>query len=181
MKHYFIFKRFIHLRKKTGKKNCINTMANGVAYDQRWSQRHKARDQGQGHKRNPRPRTALPRTDPLEAKDMNARGQGHRRKCSRKKKDLQNFFSCGLKKKVFKIILQAIYKILTIQKIVLSSNRELGNFRGLEASRPRLLRPKPRTSKCVLEDVLEAKNVLEDSTSVYDINRYTVYWLETGS
>ena len=30
----------------------------------------------------------------------------------------------------------------------------------LEASRPR-----PRTSKCVLEDVLEAKDVLEDSTS----------------
>ena len=32
-------------------------------------------------------------------------------------------------------------------KIVLSSSRGQGNFRGLEASRPR-----PRTSKCVLED-----------------------------
>ena len=41
-------------------------------------------------------------------------------------------------------------------KIVLSSSRGQGNFRGLEASRPR-----PRTSKCVLE----AKDVLEDSTS----------------
>ena len=51
-------------------------------------------------------------------------------------------------------------KISTVQKIVLSSSRGQGNFRGLEASRPR-----PRTSKCVLEDVLEAKDVLEDSTS----------------
>ena len=39
-------------------------------------------------------------------------------------------------------------------KIVLSSSRGQGNFRGLEASRI-------RTSKCVLE----AKDVLEDSTS----------------
>ena len=45
-------------------------------------------------------------------------------------------------------------------KIVLTSSRGQGNFRELEASRPR-----PRTSKCVLEDVLEAKDVLEDSTS----------------
>ena len=39
---------------------------------------HKAR--GQGHKKNPRPRpsTALLRTDPLEAKDRNARGQVRR-------------------------------------------------------------------------------------------------------
>ena len=37
---------------------------------------HKAR--GQGHEKNPSPRpsTTLPRTDPLEAKDRNARGQG---------------------------------------------------------------------------------------------------------
>ena len=48
--------------------------------------------------------------------------------------------------------------ISTVQKIVLSSSRGQGNFRGLEASRPR---PKTRTSKCVLE----AKDVLEDSTS----------------
>ena len=35
----------------------------------------------------PRPRTALPMTDLLEAKDRNARGrgQGHRRKCSQEK------------------------------------------------------------------------------------------------
>ena len=45
---------------------------------QRWSRGHRARGQGQGHKKNlrPRPRTAFPRTEPLEAKDTNARGQG---------------------------------------------------------------------------------------------------------
>ena len=75
---------------------------------QRWSRGHKARGQGQGHKKirdqdqgqpfrgqtlsrprtgmleakdqghkkNPRPRTAFPRTDTLEAKDRNAQGQG---------------------------------------------------------------------------------------------------------
>ena len=47
-------------------------------------------------------------------------------------------------------------KISTVQKIVLSSSRGQGNFRGLEDRRPR-----PRTSKCVLE----AKDVLENSTS----------------
>ena len=51
-------------------------------------------------------------------------------------------------------------EISTVQEIVLSSSRGQCNFRGLEASRPR-----PRTSKCVLEDVLEAKDVLENSTS----------------
>ena len=38
-------------------------------------------------------------------------------------------------------------KISMVQEIVLSSSQGQGNFRGLEASRPR-----PRTSKCVLED-----------------------------
>ena len=45
---------------------------------QRWSRGHKARGQGQGCKKNPRPRprTSFSRTDPLEAKERNARGQG---------------------------------------------------------------------------------------------------------
>ena len=80
------------------------------------------------------------------------------------KKGLQNFFQAFSKKKVFNFFFQAIYKILTIQKILLSSNRGQGSFRGLEASspRPRTWPSRPRTSKCVLE----AKNVLEDSISV---------------
>ena len=51
-----------------------------------------AKDKAKDTKKNPRPRTALPRTDPLEAKDKNARGQGHKRKCSPKKKVFKNFF-----------------------------------------------------------------------------------------
>ena len=46
-------------------------------------------------KKTPRPTTALQRTDPLEAKDRNARGQGQRRKCSpkkRKKRSSKEFF-----------------------------------------------------------------------------------------
>ena len=53
-------------------------------FEQRWSRGHKARGQGQGHKKirgqghkkNPKPRTAFPRTDTLEAKDRNVWGQG---------------------------------------------------------------------------------------------------------
>ena len=141
------------------------------------------KDQGQGHKK-----ISKPRTDPLEAK---AKDQGHRRKCSRKKKKKglqkfffrrsqkkgpQNFFSGekGLQKFFFRRSLRGNQKkvlcrfsarflafsneLLTVQKyVVLSSSRGQGNFRGLETSRLR-----PRTSKCVLE----AKDVLEDSTSV---------------
>ena len=110
------------------------------AKNQRWSRGHKAQGQGQGLKKNPRPRprTALPKTDTLEAKDRNARDQGHKRKCSPKKRSSKNFFSGDPPpKKVFPKIFQALHKILTIQKIVLSSSRGQANFRGLEASRPR--------------------------------------------
>ena len=77
-------------------------------------------------------------------------------------KGLQKFFSGDLhlrktKKGLRKFsarFLAFSHKISTVQKIVLSSSRGQGNFRGLEASRP-------RTSKCVLE----AKDVLKDSTS----------------
>ena len=41
------------------------------------------------------------------------------------------------KKKVFTKFFQALHKILTIQKIVLSSSRGQASFRGLETSRPR--------------------------------------------
>ena len=87
--------------------------------------------------------------DPLEAKDRNVRGQGSRTQTqvfSKKKGGFQKIFSGDLKKKTFKNFFQAIstksgleknfqaiYKILTIQKIVLSSSRGQGNFRGLEA------------------------------------------------
>ena len=89
----------------------------------------------------------------------------------RKKRSSKFFFRQSPKKEVFKIFFQANYRILTIQKIVQSSIRKQGNFQELEASRlrrrtsPSRPRAKPRTSKCVLEDFLEATDVLEDSAS----------------
>ena len=129
-------------------------------------------------------------TEPLKAK---AKDQGHRRKCSQKKnsiffsgdlkkKGLQKFFSGdkGLQNFFFRRSLREETKKRTSQifrkvsgnfqrnfngsKIVLSSSRGQGNFRGLEAS-------KPRTSKFVLEDVRKAMDVLEDQTSVLFYNQ----------
>ena len=56
--------------------------------------------QGQGHKKNLRPRTAFPRTDPLEAKDSlsedrPSRGQGQ--ECSRPR--TKDTAASGLQKK----------------------------------------------------------------------------------
>ena len=63
---------------------------------------------------------ALPRTDTLEAKDRNARGQGPRTQTQvfSKKKGLQRiFFRRSPNKKRLEKNFQPIYKILTIQKI----------------------------------------------------------------
>ena len=87
------------------------------------------------------------------SEDRHSRGQGQ--ECSRprtkdtsasafqpknKKRSSQKFFKRSPQKNAFQKIFQALHKILTIQKIVLSSSRGQANFRGLEASRPR-----PRT------------------------------------
>ena len=101
------------------------------------------------------------------AKDRNARGQGQGPRTQaqvlskKKKRSSQKFFKRSPPKNVFQKIFQALHKILTIQKIALSSSRGQANFRGLKASRPRTWPSRPRTSKCVLQ----AKDVLEDSTS----------------
>ena len=84
----------------------------------------------------PRPRTAFPRTDTLEAKDRNARGQGQgprtqAQMLSEKKSSSQTFFRRSPKKKRFPNIFQALHKILTIQKIVLSFFEDL-RARGQE-------------------------------------------------
>ena len=55
----------------------------------------------------------------------------------KKKRSSQKFFKRSPRKHVFQKIFQALHKILTIQKLVLSSSRGQANFRGLEASRPR--------------------------------------------
>ena len=74
----------------------------------------------------------------LEAK---AKDQGHKRKCSpQKKRSSQKYFGRSQKKGLHKNFSGDLHKILTIQKLVLSSSRGQANFRGLEA-----LRPRPRT------------------------------------
>ena len=142
----------------------------------------KIRGQGQGQGQPFRGQTlSRPRTGMLEAKDQGHKAQvlskkkkkkkglhknfsGDLQKKKKKKRSSQKFFKRSPRKNAFQKIFQPLHKILTFQKIVLSSSRGQANFRGLEASRPR---PRPRTSKSVLEDVLEAKDVLEDSTSGY--------------
>ena len=57
-----------------------------------------------------------------------------------------------------------IYKILTFPKIVLFSRTI---FDDLKTSRPR-----SRASKCFFKDILEAKDVLEESTSAKHKNKY---------
>ena len=128
----------------------------------------KIRGQGQGQPFRGQT-LSRPRTGMLEAK---AKDQGHKAqvlskkkkkglhknysgdtqkkkiiKKKKKKRSSQKFFKRSPLQNVFQIIFQALHKILTFQKIVLSSSRGQANFRGLEASRPR-----PRTSNCVLED-----------------------------
>ena len=84
----------------------------------------------------------------LEAK---AKDQGHNAQVlSKNKKGLHKIFSGDLGKKTFSKKSFEAPQLLTTQKIVLSSSPGQGNFRGLVA-----LRPRPRTSKCVLEDVIE--------------------------
>ena len=76
--------------------NNLNTFNRGEVEDARPEVKitKKIRDQG------------FPRTDPLEAKDRNARGQGPKKQTQvfSKKKGLQKNFSGHLKKKVFKNI-----------------------------------------------------------------------------
>ena len=52
---------------------------------------------------------------------------------SKKKRSSQKFFKRSPQKNVFQNIFHALHKILTIQKMVLSSSRGQANFRGLEA------------------------------------------------
>ena len=131
---------------------------------QRWSRGHKARGQGQGHQKKseakakdslsedrhsrgqrqecsrPRPRTKDTSASALEKKKVFTKIF---QAISKKKKGLHKHISSDLHKKTFsKKFFKRLHKILTIEKIVLSSSRGQANFRGLEASRPR---PRPRT------------------------------------
>ena len=138
---------------------CILTR--GGVEDTRLEAKAKAKDtkkiRGQGQGQPFRGQTlSRPRTGMLEAK---AKDQGHKAQVlskkkkkkkvftkifqaisKKKKRSSQKFFKRSPLKNVFQKIFQALHKILTFQKIVLSSSRGQVNFRGLEASRPR-----PRT------------------------------------
>ena len=91
------------------------------------------------------------------------------------KKGLQTNFSGELQKKVFKRFFQGIYKILTVQLIVLSSSRGKGNFWRLEAStsRPRTWpsRPRSRTSNYVIEGSTSDYNSSHRDTTGKFINQ----------
>ena len=118
------------------------TTSSMTLYDQRWSRGHKARGQGQEHKKNPRtrPRTAFPRTDTLEAKDRNARGQGQGPRTqvqvlSKKKRSSQKFFRRSQKKKNF--FFQAISTKNRFPKNFSSAPQNFNNSKNSAALEPR--------------------------------------------
>ena len=125
------------------------------------------------HSRGQGQECSRPRTKDTGASALQKKKKGLHKKFSgdiqkkKKRSSSQKFFRRFPQKNVFQKHFQALHKILTIQKIVLSSSRGQANFRGLEASRPR-----PRTSKCVLE----AKDVLEDSTSDEQRQNLCIFW-----
>ena len=100
------------------------------------SRGHKARGQVQGQPFRGQT-VSRPRTGMLKAKD-----QGHKCKCSPKKRSSQKFFRRSQEKKrssqkffkrssqknVFQKVFQALHRILTIQKILLSWSRGQANF-----------------------------------------------------
>ena len=95
----------------------------------------KAKDQG--HKAQ-----VLSKKKKKKGLHKNFSGDLQKKKKKKKKRSSQKFFKRSSPKNVFQKIFQALHKILTFQKVVLSSSRGQANFRGLEASRPR---PRPRT------------------------------------
>ena len=102
------------------------TQKNSEAKDSLSEDRH---SRGQGQECS-RPRTQV-QVLPLPPKKRSPQKFFRR---SPKKKGLHKNFSSDLpKKNVFHKIFQALYIILTIKKIVLSSSRGQANFRGLEA------------------------------------------------
>ena len=102
---------------------------------------------GQGHKKiqgqgQPFREQTLSRlrTEMLETKDTSASALQKKKvftkifqAISEKKKSSQKIFRRSPQNYVFQKIFQGLHKILTIQKIVLSSSRGQANFRGLEA------------------------------------------------
>ena len=108
--------------------------AKAKAKDSLSEDRH-SRGQGQECSR-PRPRTKDTSASALQKKKKRS-SQKFFRRSPKKKRSSQKFFKRSPRKHVFQKIFQALHKILTIQKLVLSSSRGQANFREREASRPR--------------------------------------------
>ena len=111
--------------------------------------------------------------------DRHSRGQ--EQECSRPKPRTKDTSASVLqKKKVFTKIFQAISTKKRFPKNFSSAPQNFNNSKNSAVLEPKTgqfsrtrtwpSRPSPRTSKCVLEDVLEAKDVLEDSTSAKNLN-----------
>ena len=113
---------------------------------------------GQGQECS-RPRTKDTSASALQKKKRSSQ-KCFRRSQKTKKNVFTKIFQAISTKKRFPKNFQALHKILTIQQIVLSSSRGQANFRGLEASRPRL-----RTSKCVLENSTSASKYCRSSVT----------------
>ena len=79
--------------------------------------------------KNSRPRAALPRTDPLKAKDRNAQGPRIQEQVFPPKKDLQKIFYAFSKKKRSSKFFHAIFKKRGLQKFF---SRDLQNFNNLK-------------------------------------------------
>ena len=107
----------------------------GIIYQQRWSRGHKARGQGQGHKKKFKARDSLSEDRPFRGQEQERSRPRPRTKDTGasvlKKRSSRKFFRRSPKNTVFKKIFQANYKILTIQKIVLSSSRRQAIFEDL--------------------------------------------------
>ena len=103
-------------------------------YQQKWSRGHKARGQGQGHKKNPRPRprTAFPRTDTLEAKDRNVRGQSQEPRTQ-----AQVLSKVKKKTNVFTKIFQAISTKKRFPKTFSSAPQNFNNSKNSAVLEPR--------------------------------------------
>ena len=128
------------LEAKAKAKDTKKSEAKAKAKDSLSEDRH-SRGQGQECSR-PRPRTkdTKRKCSPKKKKKglhKNFSGDLQKKK-KKKKRSSQTFFKRSPLQNVFQKIFQPLHKILTFQKIVLSSSRGQANFRGLEASRPRL-------------------------------------------
>ena len=138
-----------HLGKETKlpqKIRAILEKINGLLFFyfyQRSSRGQEARGQGQGHKKirgqgqgQPfRGQTlSKPRTGKLEAK---AKDQGHKRKCSLKKKVFTKFFQAISKKKVFTKIFQTISTKKRFPKNFSSAPQNFNNSKNTAVLEPR--------------------------------------------